>query len=366
LLALAALACPVAAESLRLAYFHTELERRGPGLLLRDILRGDPQVAAVAGIVAEVAPDVLVLGAVDWDLDGHALEALAARIAEAGHDLPHRFTARPNTGLATGRDMDGDGRLGEPEDAQGFGAFPGQGGMAVLSRFPLDVAGLVDFSALRWADLPGAISPREGAEAFPDDAVFALQRLSTTVHWDLPVRLPGGPLRLLIFHATPPVFDGPEDRNGRRNHDEAALWLRYLEGALAQPPPEGPLAIIGTANLDVLDGDGRAEAMRALLTHPRLQDPAPRSAGGAALADPAHRGDPALDTADWNDAGPGNLRVDYILPSVDLAVTGAGIHWPAPGTPEAARAERASRHRMVWVDLEPQGSRGSALAETEH
>ena len=64
----------------------------------------------------------------------------------------------------------------------------------------------------------------------------AVQRLATTGFWDVPVETPSGQLHLLAWHATPPVFDGPEDRNGRRNHDEAAFWRLLLEGALPMPP----------------------------------------------------------------------------------------------------------------------------------
>lgn len=351
------LATPAWSEPFRLAFYDTELQRRGPGLLLRDILKGDPQAEAVAGIVAHAAPDVLVLAGIDWDAGGHALAALAARIAAAGHEMPYRFSAPPNAGLATGLDMDGDGRAGHPRDAQGYGAFRGQGGLAVLSRFPLDSDALRDFTPMLWADLPGAIPPLADAQPFPDAARFARQRLSSTVHWELPVQVPGGPLHLLIWKATPPVFDGTEDRNGRRNHDEAALWLRYLNGALG-PVPEAPVVVIGDANLDPADGDGRPQAITALLTHPRLSDPAPRSAGGVAAANPGQTGDPALDTADWDDPVPGNLRVDYILPDRTLTVTGAGVFWPAPDDPKAQLLRRdgieASRHRLVWVDIERQ------------
>ena len=179
-----------------------------------------------------------------------------------------------------------------------------------------------------------------------------VQRLSSTGHWDVALTLPGGGrLHLLAWHAGPPVFDGPEDRNGRRNADEARLWLRYLDGELAEGwggPPDGPFVLMGDANLDPLDGEGRREAIRALLSDPRLQDPEPR--GGplsGEVADADQRGDPALDTADWpGDPGPGNLRVDYVLPSSDLRVRAAGLDRPGPDAPEGA-----SRHAMVWVEV---------------
>lgn len=334
---------PSLAENLRLATFHAELSRDGPGLLLRDILRSDPQVEAAARVIALASPDVLVLLGIDYDHDLAALGAFADRVAAAGAVYPHRFALRPNTGRATGLDMDGDGRLGGPRDAQGYGRFAGEGGMAVLSRLPIDAAGVRDFSGLLWRDLPGAILP-DGMSA----DVLDTQRLSTTGHWEVPVRLAGGgTLRVLAWHATPPVFDGPEDRNGRRNHDEAAFWLRLLEGGLPMPPPAGPFVILGQTSLDPMDGDGRPEALRALLAHPALQDPQPR--GDHGRVEPGQAGDAALDTALYD--GLGGLRVSVILPSADQVVRDAAVLWPPDSDPMAATLAAASRHSPIWVDL---------------
>jgi hypothetical protein len=210
-----------------------ELARPGPGLLLRDILAEAPDVLAVTRVIARVSPDVLLLTNVDHDLEGHAIAALAARLDRAGASFPHRFALPPNAGLATGRDMDGDGRAGTPRDAQGYGEFAGQGGMALLSRLPIDPGATRDFSAFLWRDLPDALLAAGG----PPDGAHPDQRLSSVGHWDVALTLPDGRrMRLWAWHATPPVFDGPEDRNGRRNHDESAFWLRYLEGALPTLP----------------------------------------------------------------------------------------------------------------------------------
>lgn len=295
----------------------------------------------------ETRPDILLLTDVDWDAGGAAVAALQSRLAEAGLDLPHALAPMPNTGTPTGRDLDGNGRLGEPRDAQGYGRFAGDGGLALLSRFPLDEAGLRDFSDLLWRDLPGASLPEGEANA-------DVQRLSSTGHWTVPVALPDGPATLLVWSATPPVFDGPEDRNGLRNRDEARFWPLLIDGEL-ESPPVGRFLLMGNANLDPADGDGRRETMADLLAHPRLQDPRPASPGGAAAADPGQSGDPARDTADW-DPPAGNLRVAYVLPSSDWSVAGAGVFWPAEGDPQAALlgedGQAAGSHRLVWVDLE--------------
>ena len=345
-LALALMLAPglAVAESLRVATFDTELARKGPGLLLRDISSGkDAQVAAVVAVIAAVRPDVLVLQGVDWDFDGAALAALAEALGAAGVEYPYTYARRPNTGMASGLDLDGDGRLGGPGDAQGFGSFTGQGGMAVLSRFPVDETGVEDYSALLWRDLPGAELPvRPDGGPFPSEGAQAVQRLSSVGHWVVPVVVGGGPLRLMLFRAGPPVFDGPEDSNGKRNHDEVAFWRLYLDGSFGSAP-EGRFVIAGNANIDPFDSDGRHEAIRALLGDPRVQDVEPESAG--AVAD----GGKALATVEWQ--GVGRLRVDYVLPSRDLEVTGAGVFWPAPGETGRDAALAASRHRLVWVDL---------------
>ena len=341
----ALLAGPVAAETLRIATYNAALTRAGPGLLLRDILQGDdPQIAAAVAVIAALDADVLVLTAVDYDYGLVALAALADRLATVGAPYPYRFARQPNTGLATGLDLDGNGYLGDARDAQGYGRFAGEAGMAVLSRLPIMAAQARDFSGYLWRDLPGALLP----DPLPAPDV---QRLATTAHWEVPVALPDGTsLRLLSWYATPPIFDGPEDRNGRRNHDEAAFWARLIEGALPFAPLAAPFIVLGDANLDPVDGDGLSAGIAALLTHPALQDPAPRGSSGR--VDPGQQGDPALDTADYTaDAGPGGLRVDYVLPSADLTVEASGVLWPPVTDPLAATLAAASRHRPVWVEI---------------
>jgi hypothetical protein len=309
---------------------------------VRDLDRGeDPQIAAVIRVMAALDADVILLTAFDYDRGGVALGLLADRLTDAGIAYPHRFAFRPNTGLQTGLDVDGNGRTGDPRDAQGFGLYSGQGGMAVLSRLPIDPEAARDFSGLLWRDLPGSLS------ADPDD-LAAVQRLATTGFWDVPVITPDGPLHLLAWHATPPVFDGPEDRNGRRNHDEAAFWRLFLDGSLSMTPPDAPFVLLGDGNLDPADGDGLREGIGALLAHPALQDPAPRGSHGR--IEPGHAGDPELDTTSYPDIG--GLRLDYVLPSAKLMVTGSGVLWPATGDPLLPDLLAASRHFPVWVDLE--------------
>ncbi|WP_170418430.1 endonuclease/exonuclease/phosphatase family protein [Ruegeria atlantica] len=324
------------AETIRIATYNTELSRDGPGLLLRDIDRGDEQVMAVVGVLAETRPDIIALQGLDWDFEGQILAAMANRLRDAGMDYPFTFAARPNSGLETDLDLDGDGRTNGPGDAQGWGRFTGQGGLAVMSRFPIALDEVQDLSDILWQDLPGAELPRRDAAPYPSQQAQNVQRLSSVAHWIVPIETPAGRMDLMTFHASPPVFDGPEDRNGLRNRDEIRLWSAVLDGQIGHNS-HGPFVIAGDANLDPSRGEGRKEAIRDLLNDPRVQDPAPTDPSGD------------LTTVVWKTVGP--MRVDYVLPSTDWQVAGSGVHWPAPGTRERNTAEAASRHRLIWVDL---------------
>ena len=77
-----------------------------------------------------------------------------------------------------------------------------------------------------------------------------------------------------------------------------------------------------------------------------MKDPAARGSHGRTA--PAQKGAPALDTALYDFGG---LRVDYVLPSADLRLTGAGVLWPPEGDPLADTLRAASRHYPVWVEV---------------
>lgn len=321
-------------------------------MLLRDLRKGkDEQIASIVDVITTVAPDVLLLTDFDYDIDSMAISAFVLSLGAAGLVYDHTFASRPNTGLPTGLDMDGNGRTGEARDAQGYGRFSGDGGMAVLSRFPIDQDNVENLSDILWRDVAGGTLPAIDGAPFPSQQVQDIQRLSTSGHWVVPIAPTGAaPFHLLAWSATPPVFDGPEDRNGLRNRDELLMW----ENRLANDPPAS-FIVLGNANLDPVDGNGLRDSMEAFLNRADLQDPAPRSEGGAFAADPDHMGDPSLDTADWPDYAPGNLWVSYVFPAMDWTVGDAGVFWPAPSDPDAKLLGddglAAGPHRLVWVDV---------------
>lgn len=310
------------ADSIRIATFNAELTRKGPGLLLRDIQRGeDEQVQAFVALLAEARPDIIALQGIDYDLRQTALKALVETLSTAGLTYPHYFTSAPNAGQSTGLDLNGNGRLGDADDAHGFGRFNGMGGMAILSRFPIDRDAVEDFTPMLWRNLEDHTYPMVDGAPFGGEDVFAAHRLSSRGHWVVPVKTPeNGTLRLMTFHATPPIYDGEEDRNGRRNHDETAFSLNYL----TRDTNMDPFIIAGTANTDPARGSGRRRAIKQLLASPDLQNPFDDSP-----------------TADFKDPLPGDLRVDYLLPSVDWRVLASGM-MPSP---------KASRHSLLWVDI---------------
>ncbi|MEM8824105.1 MAG: endonuclease/exonuclease/phosphatase family protein [Pseudomonadota bacterium] len=321
------MAAPAAAETLRIATFHSGLSRKGPGTLVRDLMSGrDDQAEAVQDVIARAAPDVLLLLDVDWDHGGVALDTLVERLAEHGVDYPYRVAPQPNTGRPSGFDLDGNGRSDEARDALGYGRFSGDGGLVILARVPL---GEVTDHGPLWIDASDV------ADDLLPEGAGAVMPLATVGQWSVPV----AGMTLIPMAAGTPVFDGPEDRNGLRNRDELALVARLAASA------DRPL-VLGRANLDPEDGEGHRESVQALLDHPALQDPAPRGAGGGGNG---HRGDPALDTVNWS--GPGPLRVDYVLPPRDVEVVASGVVWPAPDDPFREVVEASGTGRLVWVDI---------------
>ncbi|WP_422836507.1 endonuclease/exonuclease/phosphatase family protein, partial [Agromyces binzhouensis] len=380
---------PGRADTVRVATYNLSLNRNFEGQLVADLSTGtNAQAKTVAEIIQRANPDIVLLNEFDYVPGGVAVDLFRdnyLEVSQGGADpveYPYAFVAPSNTGVPSGFDLNNNGVVGGGDDAFGFGFFPGQYGMALLSKYPIDDAAARTFQQFLWKDMPGALLPDDPGTDAPADwyspEELDVFRLSSKSHWDVPVEIGGRTVHVLASHPTPPTFDGAEDRNGTRNHDEIRFWADYVhpgaassyiyddEGVFGGLTPGSSFVILGDQNADPVDGDSTDDAIHQLLGHPRITDPMPMSAGAVeaselqAGANLAHEGDPALDTADFNDnPAPGNLRADYVLPSKDLRVADAGVFWPVSSDPLSALTGTfpfpSSDHRLVWVDVHVRG-----------
>jgi Endonuclease/Exonuclease/phosphatase family len=375
-------------DTVRFATFNASLNRNAEGQLLADLSTPDnEQAATVAEIIQRTRPEVLLIN--EFDYDPKAADLFRSNYLEVsqGGAEPIRydyiFIAPSNTGVPSGFDLNNNGVVGGPDDALGFGFFPGQFGMLVLSQHPIDVPGARTFQTFLWKDMPGARLPDDPATPTPADWYSSDEldvfRLSSKSHWDLPISVDGETVHLLASHPTPPVFDGPEDRNGTRNFDEIRFWADYItpgtsaryiyddEGRTGGLAPGASFVIVGDQNSDPLDGDSIPGAIQQLIEHPRVNTSVTPDSEGAveqsALqggANLTHLSDPRFDTADFADTAPGNLRADYVLPSKDLRIGDAEVFWPLSDDPLFRLVGTfpfpSSDHRLVWVDARLRGS----------
>jgi len=381
------------AGSVRFATFNASLNRFAAGQLITDLSTpGNVQASNVAEIIQRVAPDVLLINEFDFDEAGKALQLFQDNYLSVPHngapaiDYAYSYTAPSNTGVPSGFDLNNDGTVGGPEDAYGFGFFPGQFGMAVYSKYPINVDAVRTFQNFRWKDMPGALLPDNPATAEPADFYSAAElevfRLSSKSHWDLPLQIGSRTVHFLVSHPTPPVFDGAEDRNGRRNSDEIRLWADYItpadsgyiyddEGTYGGLRRGAHFVIAGDQNSDPLDGDSVPGSIQQLLEDPRVNNTRTPDSIGAVQASAqqgganrTHLSPPRFDTADFSDTAPGNLRADYLLPSTTLSIRSSGVFWPTSFSPlyrlvfdpAFPFGVASSDHRLVRADLQMRGT----------
>jgi hypothetical protein len=377
-----------APSTVRFATFNASLNRSAEGELAADLATPEPddQPSNVAEIIQRTAPDVLLVN--EFDFDPAAVDLFRDNYLEVPQngaeaiEYPYAYIAPSNTGVPSGHDLNNDGSIGGPDDAFGFGFFPGQFGMVVFSKHPILTDQVRTFREFLWTDMPGALLPDDPATPEPSDWYspdeLEVFRLSSKSHWDVPVDVGGRTVHFLVSHPTPPVFDGAEDRNGTRNHDEIRFWADYVqpgarssyvyddEGEYGGLPAGAAFAIAGDQNSDPLDGDSIAGSAQQLTDHPLVNDTMTPSSDGAVEAaelqggaNETHLSDPRFDTADFDDRvgiGPGNLRADYVLPSKSLRITDSAVFWPVRDDPLFRLTGNfpfvpSSDHRLVWVDV---------------
>lgn len=363
-------------ESIRVATFNVSLYGKKAGEIRRRLSnRGDDQATKVASIVQTIRPDILLINELDFEPNGKVAILLTKnyfsepqKSADGNSrlkpiDYPHIYSPPTNTGLDSGLDLDGDGQTSTPNDAWGFGNYPGQYAFSIFSRYPIIENEIRTFQKLRWSVFPDAlkpIDPKTKQPYYPDE-VWQRLRLSSKNHVDVPVQIQSTRLHILASHPTPPVFDGPEDRNGCRNHDEIDFWNHYVndpdakyfvddKGSVGGLGQNKRFVVMGDLNSDPVDGSGHRDAILSLMQKTHSQ--APQSVGAQvdnSENQAEHSGDPSHNTADFGKNG--NMRVDFVLPSRrGLSVKNSGVFWPHQSDPRHVWL-RASDHRLVWVDL---------------
>ncbi len=393
LLFLLAQVCVAAPLTVRVATFNSSLHRDTDGQLANDLATPtNLNARKVAEILQRVRPDIVLLNEFDYDAGGlsrdrfHDNYLAVSQNGQPPLSYPYRFAPPSNTGIPSGFDYDNNGTVNDTTgttttsrdlygaDCYGFGWFPGQYGFVVYSRFPIRTADIRTFQSFLWKDMPGAVLPDKAGTPPPQDwysaAELATFRLSSKNHADVPIEVaPGQLIHLLASHPTPPSFDGPEDRNGHRNHDEIRFWADYVNGAdylYDDTGARGGLAsgqrfiILGDMNADPLDGDSYLGAINQLLQHSRIDSSfIPSSPGGTQQAqlqggaNIGQLGDPAYDTGDFSDAPgqSGNLRIDHLLPSrAGLRSIDGAVFWPLKTDPTFSLTT-ASDHHLVWFDI---------------
>lgn len=370
----------IAAAPERFATYNVSMNRFNAGDLVAELsVPGSDQPNTIAEVIQRNRPDVLLLNEFDYDADGLAAQYFQENylaLPQNGADpifYPYWYVAPSNTGVPSGFDLDNNGSVGGPNDAFGFGFHEGQYGMVVYSMYPIDSEKVRTFQTFLWKDMPGALLPEnpDGTPWFTEEELEVV-RLSSKSHWDVPVTIGSDNVHFLVSHPTPPVFDGPEDRNGRRNFDEIRFWADYVNGesyiyddsgVFGGLTPNARFVIAGDQNSDPFDGDSIPGSAQLLLEHPLVNTSiTPSSLGGVeqsvlqGQANDFHLGDPAFDTADFNSASPGNLRVDYVLPRIGMTMLGAGVYWPLEADPYFHLVGTfpfpSSDHKLVWIDLD--------------
>ena len=330
------------------------------------------QIKNIAEIIQRVNPDIILLNEFDnqENNDNNQHQSLKKFITQylntnqngqSAINYPYFYQGPVNTGVNSGFDLDGNGKKGVlPGDGFGYGHFPGHFGMALLSKYPINLENVRTFQYFKWQDMPNALKPIDPITSKPwfSEEAWQNSRLSSKSHWDIPVEVNGKTIHILASHPTPPVFDGPEDRNGKRNHDEIRFWTDYIttdnsgyiyddKGQKGGLKESSPFVILGDLNASNVDGSAISSGISNLLTHNNIQDVMPQSQG--AKEHTLDKENAKHHTAFWR------MRADYVLPSkTGIDIKNSGVYWPTENedTFRLIKDRAASSdHRMVWVDI---------------
>lgn len=277
-----------------------------------------------------------------------------------GVDYDYFYAPESNTGVPSGMDYYKSGEVDlEPgddpyaNDSWGYGEYPGQYAMGIYSKYPIDLSNVRTLRRFRWKDVPDDKMPMDRSyETYLTEAERRRFRLSSKTHADVPIEVDGETIHAVIAHPTPPVFDGPENLNGRRCHGEVRLVGDYVRGEEYVYDDDGVEGGLSEDERFVVMGDmnaepGQEESFDAATTHlldnPRVNaENLPTSQGGR------EEGNEHLTS------GFGS-QVDYVLPSTEFDVVDSAVVYPGEETDDQAFREtvlQASDHYMVWTELD--------------
>ncbi|WP_136689422.1 twin-arginine translocation signal domain-containing protein [Halorhabdus amylolytica] len=344
----------------------------------------DEQPSAAAELIQEVRPDVLVVNELTNNMQegkSTSVENIRAFIDNYLREpqrsdldpiaFPYTFQPPVNTGVLPEEDYDfnKDGSAGKrPGDAFGFGMYPGQYGLAVASQYPIVESEIRTFQEFLWADMPGNLMPLDdGSERLnKKDGIYLTPeetdafRLPSKTHADVPIRVDGERVHVLTSHPTPPQYDGPNNFNGRWNHDEIRFWADYVANADYIYDDDGNRGGLEDDNY-VLMGDQNGAVTTERILKPShtffhenddfYTEELPTSPGGESLDNPYATRIRGTRPGQSGEEDTVVAQLDYVLPSPQLSYEDGGVIWPEPGTDRIETVRSASDHRMVWADV---------------
>lgn len=375
--ALCVVSSVLTAKQIRVAVFNVSMEannyidkgQKASSQVLAEQLASasNQQIKNIAEIIQIVDPDIVLLNEFDLLDERTGIEAFKTNYLEVPQSnqtaiqFPYHYVGTVNTGLPSPFDFNNDGKKsGYANDAFGYGLYEGHYGMAILSKYPILDEQIRSLQTFKWKDMPGALKPfePESKEPWYEDQEWEMFRLSSKSHWDVPVVVDGKTIHLLAMHPTPPNFDGAEDRNGKRNHDEIRLMADYLspktsqyiyddKGVKGGLKLDSRFVLLGDFNAADIGDKHRPGVIEQLTLNPLVNnDIIPISKGGDEHSDESFSN---RYTAYWG------ARVDYALPSrFGFEFLEAGVFWPEKSSAMYKLVESrkaSSDHRLVWIDL---------------
>lgn len=373
------------------------------------------QIRNVTAIIQHNCPDILVLNEFNNDGNGDKETMLLYQrnyleypqslnsIDGGNMQKPIRYSFlksfATNTGLNSGLDLNNDGKIeNKPENCFGFGYYHGHYAFGLMSMYEIDDKNIRTFQNFLWKDMkeldgitPVSI-PRITEEGkMPNnmklgDNWFSAEkwekiRLSSKNHVDVPIKINNRLIHLLISHPTPPVFDGVAKINLARNRDEILFWKHYLDNKKFIYDDQGNFGginakndsflILGDINSDNFDSDNYSKTREGIkfLTSSNFVNqeyvdgkwvPTSKGAKEQKENDGSYKYNHIKPEARTSTFG---LRVDWVLPSIDLEIKDTGVYWVGKNEPGyllfndkrigkyGNSKEISSDHCLVWTTI---------------